>query len=413
MVRKPAVPSLIVIPGSTKDDYRAIFAIAMAYAQSGLILSDRAHRSHETEFVFPAVVCSSFSIELFLKAFITYENTEKQQNLKEKASGHTLPALWQKISLPRRKMIVGMFRNPDQYPHENVIETHLKLFAEALDEVGAQPFVKWRYAYEIGGPELMSHAALVELTNALSGAAAYLFRPLSTSDADDRAIDSSAGERIELPNLRASSALILGRESPLRCIPSNIDSKQMRCLNAIRHAAETMDIAFLRLREGLTANALNPPKELELASFISHVFSDAWLFVRAVARIAHEFEKLTNGDPRILPNVESLAESTKPFRDLAELEHLGWGSLSWLTGVSLLPTPSALHCAIYPGSLSEPPQISTAPIVTTLDWPTDRIRLACGEVEADLSTVRKHVAFRLSLLEGLLEKAFDGSDTSR
>jgi hypothetical protein len=410
MAQKPAVPSLVVIPGSTKDDYQAIFAIAMAYAQSGLVLSDKAHRSHQTEFVFPAVVCSSFSIELFLKAFITYENTEKPQNSREKPSGHTLSALWKKISLARRNLIVGMFRNPSEYPHESVIETRSTLFAQALDEVGAQPFVKWRYAYEIDGPELMSHAALVELTNALSGAAAYLFRPPSTADTDEKVIAGSSVDRIELPDLRASSALILGRESPLRRIPTNIDSKQTRCLNAIRHAAETMDIAFLRLREGLTANSLNPPKELELASFISHVFSDAWMFVHAVARIAREFDELTNGKPRTLPNIESLAESTKLFRDLAESEHLGWGRLSWLTGVSLLPTPSALHCVIYPGSLSEPPQINTAPILTTLDWPTDRIRLACGEVEADLSTVRKHVALRLSLLEDLLKKAFDGPD---
>ena len=173
-----------------------------------------------------------------------------------------------------------------------------------------------------------------------------------------------------------------------------------------------MDIAFIRLREQLTANALNPPNELELSTFTAHVFSDAWMFVRAVARLAHAFERLTNGHPRTLPNVESLAESTKPFRDLAELEHLGWGTLSWLTGVSLTPTPRALHCAIYPGSLSVLPQLSANPITTTLDWPTDRIRLACGEIEADLSAVRKHVALRLYRLENLMDKTFNGPDTS-
>jgi len=412
MVQKPAVPSLVVIPGSSKDDYQAIFAIAMAYAQSGLVLSDRAHRSHQTEFVFPAVVCSSFSIELFLKAFITYENTEKPQNSREKASGHTLSGLWEKISLQRRNLIVGMFRNPGGRPQENASETCSKLFAQALDEVGTQPFVKWRYAYEIDGPELMSHAALVELTNALSGAAAYLLQPPSASNIDDRASTGSSNDHIELPDIRASSALLIARESPLRSIPTNMNAKQSRCLNAIRHAAETMDITFLRLREGLTANALNPPKDLELSSFISHAFSDAWLFVRAVARIAKEFDELSNGKPRVLPNIESLAESTKPFRDLAESEDQGWGTISWLTGVSLTPTPSALHCAIYPGSLSEPPQIDTTPILTTLDWPTDRIRLVREEVEVDLSAIRKHVALRLSFLEGLLQKALDGPDTS-
>jgi len=412
MVQKPAVPSLVVIAGSSKHDYQAIFAIAMAYEQSGLVLSDRAHRSHQTEFVFPAVVCSSFSIELFLKAFITYENAEKPQNSREKASGHTLFELWEKISLKRRNLIVGMFRNPGEHPHESAIETRSTLFAQALDQVGAQPFVKWRYAYEIDGPELMSHAALVELTNALSGAAFYLLQPPATLNADDRAITDSSDDHIELPDIRASSALILGRESPLRSIPTNMDAKQSRCLNAIRHAAETMDIAFLRLREGLTANALNPPKDLELSSFIAHVFSDAWLFVRAVARIAHEFNELTNGQPRTLPNVESLAESTKPFRDLAESESVSWGSISWLTGVSLTPYPRALHCAIYPGSHTEPPQITTEPIITTLDWPTDRIRLKLGEIEADLSAIRKHVALRLSLLEEILQKALDGPDTS-
>ncbi|MBJ7310829.1 hypothetical protein ACFOLJ_28740 [Rugamonas sp. CCM 8940] len=64
----PAIPFLVVVPGSTHD-FSSIYAIAAAYAHSGGLLNNHAAQTERLEFAFPAMVCSSFAIELFLKFF--------------------------------------------------------------------------------------------------------------------------------------------------------------------------------------------------------------------------------------------------------------------------------------------------------------------------------------------------------
>ncbi len=183
MTSRSAVPSLVLIPGDSKDDYHAIFAIALAYAKSGLLISEKAKSAEEPEFAFPAVVCSSFAIELFLKAFTALENVEAEPDSRQAITGHPLVKLWNKISLARQSLIAGMFRNPTGDPLSNALDIRIRFFVEALTNVGLQPFVKWRYVHEFQDITHMSHAALVEITDALSHAAVYLLKEKSATGA--------------------------------------------------------------------------------------------------------------------------------------------------------------------------------------------------------------------------------------
>jgi hypothetical protein len=137
------------------------------------MLSDYAKKNDAFSFVFPAIVCSSFAIELFMKFFLALEKAGNDDANRKRETGHRLQNLWGRINKNHRGLIAGMFRNPSRVPHLNAEELRAELFEKALNEVGESPFVKWRYPYEIANVELMSHGAITEVLDALGFAAEY------------------------------------------------------------------------------------------------------------------------------------------------------------------------------------------------------------------------------------------------
>ncbi len=92
----------------------------------------------------PAVVCTAFSIELYLKAMLALDNVEMNV--------HDVVKLFKGLNLPRQEEILA--------------EMHLtrEAFAEKLAEVGSV-FVEWRYIYEKQDAYL-DHIFLGELSKA-------------------------------------------------------------------------------------------------------------------------------------------------------------------------------------------------------------------------------------------------------
>ncbi len=197
--------------------------------------------------------------------------------------------------------------------------------------------------------------------------------------------------------VRGDEHILLGRDSPLRRIPVNIDPKQAVFLDGIRHAIEILDIGFGRLRAGLTRAALVPPEASDLPLVGAGLFLDTWAVVDAIDR----FRQLYLGFPgmtlkRDCEEMPPLHDVLQPFRDLRNVgDHLAqrsdfvvakggavMGELTWLTGVRLLPETIAWHCVLRPGTLRSEPTLPTAPIETTLDWPTDCICLTAGAIKA-------------------------------
>ena len=173
MSTKPAIPSLLVVPGD-EHDFASLYAIATAYAHSGLLLNEHADRTNQITFTFPAMVCSSFAVELFLKFFITLDNADNPALPQNKRSGHPLRDLWDKITPANQDLIAGMFRNPSHTPLTTGLPTRRAVFLDALTGIGPAPFVEWRYAYEPGDPELMSQGAVSEVLDAVGYAAEHV-----------------------------------------------------------------------------------------------------------------------------------------------------------------------------------------------------------------------------------------------
>jgi hypothetical protein len=167
--------------------------------------------------------------------------------------------------------------------------------------------------------------------------------------------------------------------------------------------------------------ALNPPSSNNIPDVFAHVFIDAWGFVDAVDRFRMMYTQMPGIKPdNAKGSIPPLLEATQEFRDLRNVaDHLAqradfvisrngaaWGELSWFTGTQLLPEVIAWHCTLRPGTLQAAPSRKTDPIISTLDWPTDSIRLSAGGYEGNLSAVRKHIAARIIHLKAQLQHVF-------
>ena len=175
MPTKPAIPALLVVPGDAHD-FSSLYAIATAYAHSGELLNSHAARTDQVTFAFPAMVCSSFAVELFLKFFLTLDNADNPTSPQDERRGHYLQKLWERIKPDNQDLIAGMFRNPSHAPVAAGLATRRALFLEALTGIGNAPFLEWRYAYEIERPALMSHGAVTEVLDAVGYAAEHVMK---------------------------------------------------------------------------------------------------------------------------------------------------------------------------------------------------------------------------------------------
>ena len=175
MPKKPAIPALIVVP-SDAHDFSSLYAIATAYAHSGELLNSHAARTEQVTFALPAMVCSSFAVELFLKFFLTLDNADNPTLSQDDRRGHYLQKLWERIKPDNQDLIASMFRNPSHAPVAAGHATRKAQFLKALTSIGNAPFVEWRYAYEIEKPVLMSQAAIVEVLDAVGYAAEHVMK---------------------------------------------------------------------------------------------------------------------------------------------------------------------------------------------------------------------------------------------
>lgn len=175
MSTHPAIPSLLIVPGDAHD-FASLYAIATAYAHSGLLLDKHADRTDQITFAFPAMVCSSFAVELFLKFFLTLDNADNPTLPQDDRRGHYLQKLWDRIKPDNQDLIASMFRNPSHAPITAGLATRKALFLQALAGIGGAPFVEWRYAYEIDQPMLMSHGAITEVLDAVGYAAEHVMK---------------------------------------------------------------------------------------------------------------------------------------------------------------------------------------------------------------------------------------------
>ena len=178
---KPKIPFLVTIP--EENDYKGIFGIATAYAHSSQILDDHADKLDRVDFFFPAVVCSAFSLELYLKFFVVLANSQdKKRNCKP--YGHSISALWENVSDFHKNVIAGMFRHNQLEPLYTGLEIRRQVFEEVFLSLGDEPFKDLRYLYEPKkGKSIrpVSQEALWEVLKAVGDAAHFVMRSVESS----------------------------------------------------------------------------------------------------------------------------------------------------------------------------------------------------------------------------------------
>ena len=444
MEERPAIPLLVLFPGETSMDLDAIYAIAQAYAKAGLLISDYGHHRDAPVFAFPAVVCAGFAIELYFKFFLMLSHVESGEVNGKKIKEHKLPNLWQELRSEDRALIAGMYRNKSGKPLSNAMEIREELFLKAVDEIGDSPFVRWRYAHELTDVGHMSHAAIQEVLDALERAAEYMMQERRGSEGLNECVSLGVGKSlldglagipsqqdwksdplgVAAKELKRGKPLLLGRESPLRRIPSNLAPRTAFHLDELRQAAESIDVAYSRLHQELTSLALQAPAPEEIHEISAHLFFDAWGIVGAINRFYQayvSFPGIVFNEPT--PGHQTLDSVTKSVRLLHQLSYdlelrkskilparlPSLGEITWMTGVRAIPPTVAWHCTLRPGWMATVPveQKQNEPLIGTLHWPTDSIILAFAETKADLSLIRMHIAARLWHLEGQIFREFN------
>lgn len=159
---------LLVIQDETPM-YVTMYSIACAYAHSGSLVESFGIKREEIAFTFPAAVCQSFAIELFLKFFFVVDfpeihsrNDLKKHNVIFKPSGskgHGYSALWDMISPNYQDQIAQQARVNNQQ------------FRQQLLDIGDDPFVKWRYIHEEDGIHLLPLGMIKGVADAFGYAA--------------------------------------------------------------------------------------------------------------------------------------------------------------------------------------------------------------------------------------------------
>jgi len=212
---------------------------------------------------------------------------------------------------------------------------------------------------------------------------------------------------------------MIGPDSILRRLPSQLNRKQVLFFDGIRHAVEMIDLAHLRLQDTLTQIALSqndtPPNQN--AEF-TWAFLDAWVIVDAIDRLRSLFHSMPNTKKENPPPpAKSFNELCQPIRDLRNVaDHLAQradyvianngtalGELSWYTHLTDDGT-KGVSCLIVPGTIASRKSEVVIPAGGICTYPTGMIHLSAGGYRACLSDLLPEVEKRVRALEAAVEQ---------
>jgi hypothetical protein len=170
--------SLLLIPDGemSADD---IFGVAVSYANSVRVIQGHSGQLDDPRYLFPAMTCASFALELLVKFFV-FKSIESQ-DVKSAIRGHKVNQLWKKVRPELQDIVVGMYHNKSGEPFTNALDRRREVFENALNELilsgssgHAQPFVDWRYPYELSEMKLMALEPVLEVMEVFGQAAQYV-----------------------------------------------------------------------------------------------------------------------------------------------------------------------------------------------------------------------------------------------
>jgi hypothetical protein len=213
-------------------------------------------------------------------------------------------------------------------------------------------------------------------------------------------------------------SVLINENSPLRRLPNNLKARQAQFFDAIRFAAETVDLAY----QGLLAHLLTlaGPDVTNPQVSASVAFLYAWSMVDSAHRLHGLIENLPglakkNQSPEFRKFSEK-ADSVEKLRNVvqhmeteiyksAEAGKAVWGTLSWLRATR--PGETIYTCLLVSGAMMPGGSHQFInPAGLQIKMPIDHVTLTQGGTSVNLTEVVDAIAAIIRLLEKALEKEF-------
>lgn len=216
---------------------------------------------------------------------------------------------------------------------------------------------------------------------------------------------------------------LVGKDSLLRRLPTNLELRQLILLDGIRYAAEMIGLGYSRLRAALQEFSPGSSSENSPAQF-PEAFADAWLIVDSTNRLrglVRALPRAKEADP-----VQEFLRETEVVKDLRDsVQHLNarverlvtkkqhaWGSIAWLAPESARASKGRTD-AIAAGTLfagQTVPHIN--PVGKAPAPPVDHITFHAHEQQIVLREVVASVKRIVVFLEDVLSQHFTLTDAA-
>ncbi len=215
---------------------------------------------------------------------------------------------------------------------------------------------------------------------------------------------------------------MIGKDSPFRTLPAELDPRQRLILDGIRYSAEMADLGYDRLRSELLRFAQMTDAGSSPGSFAA-AFSDAWTIVDSTNRLRllvrllpkadqamaiQEFLGRTDVIRRLRDSVQHLHAR---FEKLVKLREPTWGVITWVTVVRVEPFLGKLHM-IVAGSISSGQHALDNPLGCPVRVPIDFVRLSAHRETVLLTETLDSIRSLIAFLEANIAPQFTGQSNT-
>jgi hypothetical protein len=215
--------------------------------------------------------------------------------------------------------------------------------------------------------------------------------------------------------------VLVSTESLLRRVPVDVETRTVLFIDGIRYSIETLDLAYERLRDTLSAFERRECAATSVGRKIVQAIGDAWMMIDS----AHRLRELIQQMPQLKqrePQVQLFERNTRDIEDLRHfVQHFRsgidgfvakrmplWGTLSW---GRISPDTNVAEChTIVPGTFYGG---VWAPSCTldTVEWKfVDGVVLHAAGARCDLTRLFNRVADLAQWFEGWFNALFTGDN---
>lgn len=215
---------------------------------------------------------------------------------------------------------------------------------------------------------------------------------------------------------------MLASDSALRRLPPQLERRQMLLFDALRHAAEIVDLAYRRIQTTLTAIAGAQVAGRETKEMYTAAFLDAWAMIDNIYKIRGILRSLdaagfsereaADGSPKATAFTDAIAK----VRDIGDhivgradqviaASSTALGILSWFTPLDTKPA-RGVSCVLAPGTIADLKASIINPLGQDCDLPSGLVTLQAGKYKVSLSDAFRNTVTLIERVEVGLDQVF-------